>query len=326
MPAGRLGGGQVVEGTVIGPADHLAAGQLAEHLVLAAQHVQRAFGEVEDLVALAHFGVGQTGADGGSDVAGERPGGGGPDQERFRQAGGGVAAAGAAQAALPQGEAQGDAAVGELGVAIGDDLVLADAGGAARAPGHHVGATVEPALLPTLLEEGPDHVVVFVGEGEVAAAQLGQTETTDDLLDRIGDGTFGTIDGDDLLGGVHQLLRQPAQLVGVVPVHPVAQAHGLAGLHGGEAQDARFAHAHELLQAVVLDVFLGGEAHLLLDVDLHPQALAVEAVLVAQLLALHGAEALEQVFIGASPAVMDAHGVVGGDGTIDERPVGVVLA
>ncbi len=126
-------------------------------------------------------------------------------------------------------------------------------------------------------------------------------------------------------GVFHQLLRQPAQLVGVVPVHPVAQADGLLGLHGGVAQDARLALAHELLQAVVLDVLLGGEAHFLLDFDLHPQALAVEAVLVAQLAALHGPEALEQVFVGAPPAVVDAHRVVGGDRPVDERPVRVVL-
>ncbi len=88
----------------------------------------------------------------------------------------------------PQGKRSVTRSVGQLHVAIGDDLVLADAGGTARAPGHHIGAAVEPAVLPTLLDHLPDHVVVFVGEGEIAAAQLGQTKLTDHLLDRIGHG------------------------------------------------------------------------------------------------------------------------------------------
>ena len=81
--AGALGSLQLVEGAVVGPADHLGAFQLAEHLVGAAQHVQGALGEVEHLVALAHLDVGQVGTDGGGDVAGQRPGGGGPDQQGF---------------------------------------------------------------------------------------------------------------------------------------------------------------------------------------------------------------------------------------------------
>ncbi len=61
----------------------------------------------------------------------------------------------------------------DLPVAIGDDLMLADSGGAARTPGHDISALVQPALFPALLEERPDHVIVFVGEGVVAAAQFG---------------------------------------------------------------------------------------------------------------------------------------------------------
>jgi hypothetical protein len=56
----------------------------------------------------------------------------------------------------------------------------------------------------------------------------------------------------------------------------------------------------------------------LLDVDFHPEALAVEAILPAFVLALHGVVALVEVFVGAAPGVVDAHGVVGGDGAVDE--------
>ena len=84
-------------------------------------------------------------------------------------------------------------------------------------------------------------------------------------------------------GVFHQLFCQPAQVLGIVPVAPVAQADGLLGLHGGVVEHPLLALAHEARQAVVLDVLLGLEAQLALDVDLDPQALAVEAVLVAQL-------------------------------------------
>ena len=46
-------------------------------------------------------------------------------------------------------------------------------------------------------------------------------------------------------------------------------------------------------------------------------------------MAVHGVEALVHVLEGATPGVMDAHGVVGRDGTIEEGPwlvAGVLLA
>ena len=52
---------------------------------------------------------------------------------------------------------------------------------------------------------------------------------------------------------------------------------------------------------------------LALDVDLDPEALAVEAVLPALVLAEHRVEAAEDVLVRAAPGVVDAHRVVGGD-------------
>jgi polyisoprenyl-teichoic acid--peptidoglycan teichoic acid transferase len=62
------------------------------------------------------------------------------------------------------------------------------------------------------------------------------------------------------------------------------------------------------------------EAELALDVDLDPQALAVEAVLVALVLAEHGVEALVEVLVRTAPGVVDAHRVVGRDGPVEEAP------
>ncbi len=123
------------------------------------------------------------------------------------------------------------------------------------------------------------------------------------------------------VGVLLEQVAEAAQLVGVVPVHPVAESDGLLGLDGRVGQDALLAEAHEVGDAEGLDVLLAREAQLALDVDLDPEALAVEAVLPALVLAEHGVVATEGVLVGPSPGVVDAHRVVGRDGAIDEGPV-----
>ena len=79
--------------------------------------------------------------------------------------------------------------------------MLADGGCAAGAPGHDIRAPVEPAIFPILLEELPDHVVIFVRECEVAAAHLFETESANDTFNSIRDISFRTRNG-DLLEGI----------------------------------------------------------------------------------------------------------------------------
>lgn len=109
--------------------------------------------------------------------------------------------------------------------------------------------------------------------------------------------------------------------VRVIPVHPVAETDGLVGLHLAEAQHALLAVVDELLETVVLDLFLGRESLLALDFYLDPQSLAVEAVLEALVESTHGVEALVDVFERAPPGVVDAHRVVGGNRAVEERPM-----
>ena len=86
----------------------------------------------------------------------------------------------------------------------------------------------------------------------------------------------------------------------------------------GVVEDPLLAALDELGDAVGLDVALALEAEFLLDFDLDPQALAVEAVLVALVLAEHGVVALEEVLVGAAPGVVNAHRIVGRDRPVDE--------
>ncbi|MBA7675766.1 hypothetical protein ES703_84003 [subsurface metagenome] len=57
-------------------------------------------------------------------------------------------------------------------VALRYDLVLADPRAASWAPGHGVESLVYPAPLVEALEDCPDHVVVLIGEREVATTHL----------------------------------------------------------------------------------------------------------------------------------------------------------
>src|SRR5207249_3667318 len=114
--------------------------------------------------------------------------------------------------------------------------------------------------------------------------------------------------------------------VGAVPVHPITEADRLFGLGAGEGVDPVFAKLHEFRDArlavaryEVLDIALALKAQFLFDLNLDPQALAVEAVLIALFVPGHGEVALEGVLVGPPPGVVDAHRVIGSDRTVEER-------
>ena len=182
-------------------------------------------------------------------------------------------------------------------------------------------ALVQPAAPVALGEEAPDQVVVLVAEREVAAAGVGHPEPPDEHLDGVGDRAVRALDRRDRRRVGAQQVAEPAQLVRVVPVHPHPEPDRLLGLARRVGQHALLAERHELGDPERLDVALGREPEVALDVDLDPQALAVEAVLVALVLAEHRVEALVEVLVGAAPGVVDAHRVVGRDRPVEEAPV-----
>ena len=82
------------------------------------------------------------------------------------------------------------------------------------------------------------------------------------------------------------------RVVAVVPVHPVTEPLALRGLDAGVLLDSRLAQLDKAIDPERLDLSLVVESQLALDVDLDPEALAVEAVLVPLPLAEHGVIAL----------------------------------
>ena len=109
------------------------------------------------------------------------------------------------------------------------------------------------------------------------------------------------------------------RVVRVVPVHEKAEPLRLLGYLCGEVIDPGLAVFDELADSVLLDVTLRFETFFFFDFDLDPQPLTVEAVLEPLAVALHVAEPQEQVLVGPAPCVVNSHGVVGGDGPVDER-------
>ena len=113
-------------------------------------------------------------------------------------------------------------------------------------------------------------------------------------------------------------VRVRERVVVVVPVHPAAEAPVLVGDHLGELGDPLAAARGELREPVLLDVALRVQAERLLDLDLDPEPLAVEAVLVALVEAPERLVALEDVLQRAAPRVVDAHRVVRRDRAVEE--------
>ena len=299
---------QVVERSLVAPAHQVAPGDLLEDLERALERrLERALAEPERLVALAHPDVADRRTDRRGDVRGQRPGSRRPDQQAL---------------ARPVEQREADRQPGVVAVLVAlVHLGLRDAGAAARAPGHRVVALVDPAPPVALGEEPPDQVVVLVAEREVAAAGVGHAQPPDEHLDGVGDRALRALDRRHRGRVRAEQVGQPAQLVRVVPVHPHPEPDRLLGLARGEGQDALLAQRDELGDPVRLDVALGGEPEVALDVDLDPQALAVEPVLVALVLAEHRVEALVEVLVGAAPGVVDAHRVVGRDRAVEEAPL-----
>src|SRR3954447_25094822 len=126
---------------------------------------------------------------------------------------------------------------------------------------------------------------------------------------------------------VHRLQHPPDVLdvrvaereVVVSPVHPLAEALRALPELVRRPHDLVAAAARELLEPELLDVALRVEAEVVLDADLDPEALAVEAVLVALVEALERLVALEDVLQRPAPGGVDEKRLVRGDRPVDER-------
>ena len=258
---GAANGGQLVERAHVAPLEHLGTAHVLLDLPACAEHLlHQWFGQIDALAILDGARIGQVRMHRGGHVRGQRPRRGRPHQQAF-------------VSAAHQRKAHERAGVGDLGVTLGLDLHVADAGATARAPRHDVVAAIQPAALVAGLDHPPDRVVDLVRHREVRVA----------------------------------------------PVHPLPQAAALLTHDPRELQHAVLAALDKAGDAVLLDVALGAEAELLLDFDLHPQPLAIEAVLPALVVAGHRLVALEQILVRASPGVVHRHRVVGRDRSVDER-------
>jgi hypothetical protein len=133
---------------------------------------------------------------------------------------------------------------------------------------------------------------------------------------------------------VEDLLQRPPdrldvlgvhRAVGVVQVDPVPHPGRQLGEGVGVPGHRFTALGVELRDAVVLDVLLAAEAQLLLDRQLHREAVAVPAGLARHVVAAHGAEAGEDVLEDPGFDVVGTRHAVGGGRTLVEDPFGAAL-
>ncbi len=181
-------------------------------------------------------------------------------------------------------------------------------------------ALVDLAAFETFFQERPDGFVVLSAEREIASAPFRIAESLDELMRLRGFGPASRSRDRDLFVGA-KLFRQLAKLIGVVPVHPVTESLRLFGLSSRKPEDSAFAFVHEVVDTKFMDGGFRSKSQLLFDFDFHPQSLAVETVLETLIMAGHRKEPLIRVFVSAAPGVMDSHGVIGGDGTVEKAPM-----
>ena len=218
--AGGVLRGQFVERPGVGEADQVAPGDFFQYLDTAAAFQDGADGrklvglvlafhlqildtfmlevalrDVVNPIAVANLEVSHLRIHGDRDVGGQRPGSGGPDQQRR------------VFLAL-HGESDKDGCVGGDAAAL-RDFHLRKSGAAAAAPRHHVVPAIDESLDVALLQESPDGVIIFVGEGEVAAAVFSRAEFADDFAgSRSFRETAGQLDGN--YAGRHRPARRAA--------------------------------------------------------------------------------------------------------------------
>src|SRR5205823_6574812 len=111
----------------------------------------------------------------------------------------------------------------------------------------------------------------------------------------------------------------------VAPIHPLAQALRAPGQLLRRPDDDVATALGELVEPVLLDLALRVQSELALHVDLDPQTLAVEAVLVALVKAAHRLVPLEDVLQRAAPGRVHRQRLVRGHRAVDERPARATL-
>ena len=91
-------------------------------------------------------------------------------------------------------------------------------------------------------------------------------------------------------------------------------------LDRGIFQDSLLAFLRELVDTVGFDMRLGTKTKLFFDFDFDPQPLAIESVLIAQIVSGHGSKSLEHVFIGPAPRMMNAHRIIRRHRSVEKTP------
>lgn len=180
-------------------------------------------------------------------------------------------------------------------------------------------ALVDLAAFEAFLQECPDGFVVLGTEREIATAPIRIAKSLDELMCPRGFRLASRSRDCDFFIGA-QVFGQLAKLIGVVPVHPVTESLRLFGLSSRKPEDSAFTFVDEVVDTEFMDSGFCSESQLLFDFDLYPEPLTVEPVLESLIMSGHRKEPLVRIFVRAAPGVMNSHGVIGGDRTVEKTP------
>ena len=106
--------------------------------------------------------------------------------------------------------------------------------------------------------------------------------------------------------------------IGMIPIHPLTETLALFGDYAREFFNAVHALCGEFVDAVLNDVALDLDTEILLGLNLYPQALRIETVLILAGLTEHRVILDVHVLHRSAPGMVDTHRVIGGDGTVEE--------
>ena len=113
--------------------------------------------------------------------------------------------------------------------------------------------------------------------------------------------------------------------IGMLPVHPLTEAFALLGDYAREFLYAVHTLRGEFVDSVLYDVAFNLYAEILLGFHFHPQALRIEAVLILAGFAEHGVVTDIHILHSPAPGVVNTHGVIRGDRTVEETEAFAVL-
>ena len=109
-------------------------------------------------------------------------------------------------------------------------------------------------------------------------------------------------------------------IVGIFPIHPLPKSYRLLCLYRRIFHYPFFTFLDKLIYAIGFNIFFSFKTKFFFNFYLNPKALAIKTILISFIKPLHGFVPLAQVFIRSAPSMVNTHGIISSNWTIQIRP------